>query len=290
MNNKNYTSINDVLKSEFAAKVVKLSLDGGFTCPNRDGLCGTRGCIFCSESGSGDFAGDRLDSLSSQISSQIKLLSRKWPKAKYIAYFQNFTNTYDSPENLRKIYEKAIDHENVVGLAIATRPDCLDDEVIELLGEFNQKTYLWVELGLQSIHEKTSRLIRRGYDLSVYDQAMEKLKQNNIKTVVHLILNLPGESKEDMVKSTQYVCQSGAWGLKLQMLNILKNTDLADFYEENPFPLMDADEYIALIGELLEIIPKEVIIHRLTGDGDKNSLIAPQWVINKRYVLNRING
>lgn len=290
MNNKNYTSINDVLKKEFNTKVVKLSLDGGFSCPNRDGLLGTRGCIFCSETGSGEFAGNRFESIKKQIDSQIELLRNKWPQAQYIAYFQNFTNTYDQVDNLRTLYEEALSHDKIIGLAIATRPDCLDDSVIELLSELNQKTYLWVELGLQTIHEKTSKFIRRGYPLEVYDQAVQKLHQHQIKTVVHLILNLPGESKEEMKESLAYVCESGVWGLKLQMLNILKRTDLALYYEQNPFDLMEADEYIEFIHQLLEIIPKDRVIHRLTGDGDRDSLIAPKWILNKRYVLNKING
>lgn len=290
MNNKNYTSINDVLKKEFNTKVVKLSLDGGFSCPNRDGLLGTRGCIFCSETGSGEFAGNRFESIKEQIDSQIELLRNKWPQAQYIAYFQNFTNTYDQVDNLRVLYEEALSHDKIIGLAIATRPDCLDNSVIELLSELNQKTYLWVELGLQTIHEKTSNFIRRGYPLEVYDQAVQKLHQHQIKTVVHLILNLPGESKEEMKESLAYVCESGVWGLKLQMLNILKETDLALYYEQNPFDLMEADEYIEFIHQLLEIIPKDRVIHRLTGDGDRDSLIAPKWILNKRYVLNKING
>ena len=290
MNNKKYISINDVLRKEFASKVVKLSLDGGFTCPNRDGKCGSKGCIFCSESGSGDFTASRSDSISQQLDSQIQLLKTKWPEAKYIAYFQNFTNTYDQIDRLRALYDRALKHKDVVGLAIATRPDCLDDDVVELLKEYNEKTYLWVELGLQTIHKDSASFIRRGYELPVYDQAIKKLSQANIKTVVHLILNLPGESKDHMKASVAYVCKSGVWGLKLQMLNILKGTDLAHYYKKHPFPLMEADEYIAFIHELLDIIPQELVIHRLTGDGDKNALIAPRWVLNKRYVLNRING
>ena len=289
MNHKNYTSINDVLQAEFGTKVVKLSLDGGFTCPNRDGTCGSQGCIFCSESGSGDFTSGRAFSIQRQISAQIDLLKPKWPKAQYIAYFQNFTNTYASVEVLRELYDAALSCEGVVGLAIATRPDCLDAEVLALLEEYQQKTYLWVELGLQTIHEETAKFIRRGYSLATYDEAVRNLQERKIKTVVHLILNLPQETRADMVTSVNYVCQSGIWGLKLQMLNILKDTDLADYYENHPFPLMEADEYIDSIHHLLETIPKEVVLHRLTGDGDKNSLIAPRWVLNKRYVLNRIN-
>lgn len=290
MNNKTYVSINDVLKDKFGGKVIKLSLDGGFTCPNRDGSRGSRGCIFCSESGSGDFAADRKLSIQQQIHAQIELLKPKWPDAQYIAYFQNFTNTYAPAEVLRELYDAALACDKVVGLAIATRPDCLDGSIVSLLEEYHQKTFLWVELGLQTIHEQSANFIRRGYPLAIYDGAMERLREKGIHAVVHLILNLPGETREDMIRTVQYVCDSGAWGLKLQMLNILRGTDLATFYEDHPFPLMEADEYIALIRELLEIIPKDMVIHRLTGDGDKSSLVAPRWILNKRYVLNRING
>ena len=289
MNNKKYISINDVLRETFGTKVVKLSLDGGFTCPNRDGTFGRGGCIFCSESGSGDFTSDKALSIAQQIAAQIELLKPKWPNAKYIAYFQNFTNTYALVDTFKKLYDAALSCDGIVGLAIATRPDCLDDDVLALLEEYNQKTYLWVELGLQSIHAHTASFIRRGYSLSVYDKAMKDLQARSIKTVAHLILNLPGETKADMAASVRYVCESGTWGLKLQMLNILKDTDLAEYYEHHPFTLMSADEYIDFIHQILDILPKDVVIHRLTGDGDKNSLIAPKWILNKRYVLNGIN-
>ena len=289
MNNKKYISINDVLRETFGTKVVKLSLDGGFTCPNRDGTFGRGGCIFCSESGSGEFTSDKALSIAQQIAAQIELLKPKWPNAKYIAYFQNFTNTYAPVDTLRRLYDAALACDGIVGLAIATRPDCLDSNVLALLEEYNQKTYLWVELGLQSIHAHTASFIRRGYSLPLYDQAVQNLRARSIKTVAHLILNLPGETKDDMAASVSYVCESGVWGLKLQMLNILKNTDLAAYYENHPFTLMSADEYIDFIHQLLDILPKDIVIHRLTGDGDKKSLIAPKWILNKRYVLNGIN-
>lgn len=289
MNHKPYISINDVLKDTFGEKIIKLSLDGGFSCPNRDGTCGIGGCSFCSETGSGEFAGSRSVSISEQIQEQIALLRPKWPSAKYIAYFQSFTNTYAPVERLRALYDEALAYPDVVGLAIATRPDCLSQEVLELLAEYQSRTYLWVELGLQTIHAHTAKRIRRGYSLDVYDHAMHELNRRGIRAVVHLILNLPGESAEDMHESVQYVVQSRAWGIKLQMLNILTGTQLAREYEEAPFPLMSADEYIALIRSLLALIPPTVIVHRLTGDGDKARLIAPRWVCNKRHVLNRIN-
>lgn len=288
MQNKFFYTLNDELKANFGTKIIKLSLDGGFTCPNRDGNCGTRGCIFCSTMGSGEYAGSRALSIHEQMRSQIELLQSKWHNAKYIAYFQNFTNTYDSVERLRALYDEALCFENVVGLAIATRPDCLDDEILEMLEEYNKKTFLWVELGVQSIHKKTADFIRRGYELSVFDKAMRDLNKLQIRTVVHLILNFPNESLQDMEASLRYVCNSGIWGIKLQMLNILKHTDLAHYFEKEPFYLRSADEYIELISHLLSKIPPNIVIHRLTGDGDKNQLIAPKWVLNKRYVLNGI--
>lgn len=288
MQNKFFYTLNDELKANFGTKIIKLSLDGGFTCPNRDGNCGTRGCIFCSTMGSGEYAGSRALSIHEQMRSQIELLQSKWHNAKYIAYFQNFTNTYDSVERLRALYDEALCFENVVGLAIATRPDCLDDEILETLEEYNKKTFLWVELGVQSIHKKTADFIRRGYELSVFDKAMRDLNNLQIRTVVHLILNFPNESLQDMEASVRYVCNSGIWGIKLQMLNILKHTDLAHYFEKEAFYLRSADEYIELISHLLSKIPPNIVIHRLTGDGDKNQLIAPKWVLNKRYVLNGI--
>lgn len=283
-----YFSLNSYLKHKFECKVVKLSIDGGFNCPNRDGSIAYGGCIFCSENGSGEFAGNRILSITKQMNDQIALLETKWPNSKYIAYFQNFTNTYDSVENLRKKYDEALSFPNVVGLAIATRPDCLNEDILKLLQEYNSKTFLWVELGLQSIHEKTAEFIRRGYPLKTFDKAMESLNQRRIKTVAHLILNLPGENFEDMRNSIEYVSNHGIWGLKLQMLNVLHSTDLAKTYLSDSFYLRTADEYIELVSNLLTYLPPNVVIHRITGDGKKESLIAPKWILNKRYVLNGI--
>lgn len=283
-----YFSLNSYLKNKFGCKVVKLSIDGGFSCPNRDGSIAYGGCIFCSENGSGEFAGDRKLSITQQMNDQIALLETKWPNSKYIAYFQNFTNTYDSVENLRKKYDEALSFPNVIGLAIATRPDCLNEDILKLLQEYNTKTFLWVELGLQSIHEKTAEFIRRGYPLKTFDKAMENLNRRRIKTVAHLILNLPGENFDDMRNSIEYVSNHGIWGLKLQMLNVLHSTDLAKSYLSDSFYLRTADEYIELVSNLLTYLPPSVVIHRITGDGKKESLIAPKWILNKRYVLNGI--
>ncbi|MGL5256613.1 MAG: TIGR01212 family radical SAM protein [Proteocatella sp.] len=283
-----YFSLNSYLKKKFGCKIVKLSIDGGFSCPNRDGKIAYGGCIFCSDHGSGEFAGDKHLPIHEQMQSQVSLLNTKWPDSKYIAYFQNFTNTYDSIENLRKKYDEALSFPNVVGLAIATRPDCLSEDVLALLEEYNSKTFLWVELGLQSIHEKTADFIRRGYPLKTFDKAMENLNFRKIKTVSHLILNLPGETFNDMRDSLEYVSNLGVWGIKLQMLNVLHSTDLEKNYLSESFYLRTADEYIELVSNLLTYIPSNIVIHRLTGDGKKESLLAPKWILNKRYVLNGI--
>jgi radical SAM protein (TIGR01212 family) len=259
--------------------VIKLSLDAGFTCPNRDGTKGTGGCIFCSAEGSGDFASD--------IPGQIRLLSKKWPSGKYIAYFQSHTNTYAPVEVLREKYYQALDYPDVVGIAIATRPDCLSPEVLELLSELNQKTFLWVELGLQTIHEDTALLINRCYPLSAFDHAVDELSSLHIKTVVHLILGLPGEAREDMMESVRYVCGKDIFGIKLHLMNVLKDTRLADFYPDR-IHIPKKEEYIKLVVDALEIIPKYITIHRVTADAPRHLLIAPEWGYEKRSILNGI--
>ncbi|MEG1930535.1 MAG: TIGR01212 family radical SAM protein [Anaerovorax sp.] len=275
-----YNTIGTYLKREFGCKIMKLSLECGFTCPNRDGTKGVGGCIFCSASGSGDFASD--------IPGQIELLKKKWPTGKYIAYFQSYTNTYAPVEILRQKYEEALRYPGVVGIAIATRPDCLSQEVLELLNELNQKTFLWVELGLQTIHEDTALLINRCYPLATFDEAMRNLTTLQIKTVVHLILGLPGETREDMFCSLKYICEKNIFGLKLHMLNVLKNTQLASFYPDKlSIPTME--DYIKLTVDLLEIIPPNITIHRLTADAPRNLLIAPEWSYKKHSILNGIN-
>lgn len=284
-----YYSLNNYLRNTFGDKVYKLSLDGGFTCPNRDGTIDTRGCIFCSEGGSGDFAESSLLSITEQIEQGKKRVENKIKSDKYIAYFQAFTNTYAPVEILRKKFFEAIRHKDIVALSIATRPDCLDDNILSLLDELNKIKPVFVELGLQTIHEKSAEYIRRGYPLSVYDEAVKKLKSISINIVVHVILGLPNESKTDMLETVSYVCKSGIDGIKLQLLHILKNTDLADEYYRGNVKTLELDEYIDIIKACVEIIPSDIVIHRLTGDGAKKDLIAPLWSADKKNVLNKIN-
>ena len=284
-----YLSFNKYLKDKFGQKVYKISLDGGFTCPNRDGKIDTRGCIFCSKGGSGDFAQNRNLSITEQIESGKKIVEKKIKSGKYIAYFQAFTNTYAPVEILRAKYSEAINHPDIVALSIATRPDCLGDDVIELLDEMNKIKPVFVELGLQTIHSDSAKYIRRGYSLEVYNEAVKKLKNIGVNIVVHIILGLPNESEEDMLESVKYVCQSQIDGIKLQLLHIIAGTDLAKDYEKGLFKTLEFDEYVELIAKCVAIIPKNIVIHRLTGDGAKKDLIAPLWSADKKRVLNAIN-
>ena len=284
-----YLSFSKYLKDKFGQKVYKISLDGGFTCPNRDGKAGTRGCIFCSKGGSGDFAESREMSITEQIESGKKKVEKKIKSGKYIAYFQAFTNTYAPVEMLRQKYEEAINHPDIVALSIATRPDCLGDDVLKLLDEMNKIKPVFVELGLQTIHQKSAKYIRRGYDLSVYDKAVRDLKKIGVNVVVHVILGLPNESENDMLETVKYVCESGANGIKLQLLHVIDGTDLAKDYEKGLFKTLEFDEYVDLIVKCVKIIPKDIVIHRLTGDGAKKDLIAPLWSADKKRVLNAIN-
>lgn len=284
-----YLSFNKYLKDKFGQKIYKISLDGGFTCPNRDGKTGTRGCIFCSKGGSGDFAESREMSITKQIESGKKKVEKKIKSGKYIAYFQAFTNTYAPVEMLRQKYEEAINHSDIVALSIATRPDCLGDDVLRLLDEMNKIKPVFVELGLQTIHQKSAKYIRRGYDLNVYDKSVRDLKKIGVNVVVHVILGLPNESENDMLETVKYVCESGANGIKLQLLHVIDGTDLAKDYEKGLFKTLEFDEYVNLIVKCVKIIPKDIVIHRLTGDGAKKDLIAPLWSADKKRVLNAIN-
>lgn len=283
-----YTSLNQYLKVRFGTKIYKIALDGGFTCPNRDGTLGTRGCIFCSKGGSGDFAENRALDIKTQIERGKSRVSGKIKNGKYIAYFQAFTNTYASVDRLESLYMQAIEHEDIVALSIGTRPDCLGDEVIELLERLNKIKPIFVELGLQTIHENTAKYIRRGYELSVYDDAVRRLHKAGLNVVTHLIIGLPDETKDDMLKSVEYVCNVTD-GIKLQLLHILKGTDLEEQYNAGKIKVLTLDEYCDIICDCIKIIPKNVVVHRLTGDGAKKDLIAPLWSADKKNVLNTLN-
>lgn len=283
-----YYSLNDYFKNTFNEKVYKVSIDAGFSCPNRDGTISTGGCIFCSESGSGEFAGTRHKSITEQIDEQLEFISHKFPTGKVIAYFQNFTNTYGDINRLEKIYNEAISHPRVLGLSIATRPDCLPEEVLTLLDTLNKKTTLWIELGLQTSNDFVARAINRGYNTNIYTDAMIKLKALNIKVITHIIIGLPFSTLEDEINTAILARNLGTWGVKLHLLYLLKNTKLETLYNTGAFTLLELDDYIHRVISILEILPKDVVIHRLTGDGDKNSLIGPLWSLNKRNVLNSI--
>ena len=284
-----YYSFNRYLRERFGCKVYKISINGGFTCPNRDGTLGTRGCIFCSAGGSGDFAESPKLSITQQIEKGKERVKNKIKSGKYIAYFQAFTNTYAPVEALRKKFTQAINHPDIVMLSVATRPDCLPEEVIELLKELNEIKPVCVELGLQTIHEKSAEYIRRGYKLECYDNAVKRLKAAGLEVVCHIILGLPGETKSDMLESVDYACKSGIDGIKLQLLHVLKGTDLAKDYESGKFKVLTMDEYLDILKSCLDIIPKNIVIHRLTGDGAKKDLIAPLWSADKKRVLNAVS-
>ena len=284
-----YYSLNKYLRDTFGDKVYKLSLNAGFTCPNRDGKLGTKGCIFCSAGGSGDFAESSSLSITQQIERGKERVAKKIKSGKYIAYFQAYTNTYAPVEILKSKYMEAVNHKDIVALSVATRPDCLGDDVLKLLDEINKIKPVFVELGLQTIHERTARYIRRGYTLDVYDKAVSDLKNIGINIVVHLILGLPGETKQDMLDSVKYVCESGIDGIKLQLLHVLKNTDLEKDYAQGKFKTLEMDEYLDILKSCVDIIPDNIVIHRLTGDGAKKNLISPLWSADKKKVLNAIN-
>lgn len=284
-----YYSFNRYLRERFGCKVYKISINGGFTCPNRDGTLGTRGCIFCSAGGSGDFAEDPKLSITKQIENGKKRVRNKIKDGKYIAYFQAFTNTYAPVSVLREKFTEAINRPDIVMLSVATRPDCLPDEVIELLKKLNKIKPVTVELGLQTIHKKSADYIRRGYDLECYDNAVRRLKEAGIEIVCHIILGLPGESKNDMLESVDYACKNGIDGIKLQLLHVLKGTDLEKDYRAGKFETLTFEEYLDIIKDCVKIIPKNIVIHRLTGDGAKKDLIAPLWSADKKRVLNAVS-
>ena len=279
--------MNSCLRENYGEKIYKLALDGGFTCPTRDGKLDTRGCIFWS-GGSGDFAGPVGDNVKEAIEMAKKIIADKGGR-KFIAYFQSFTGTYAPVERLRALYRKTIEHPEIVALSIGTRPDCLSDEVISLLADLNRTKPVWVELGLQTIHESTAEYIRRGYPLAVFDDALRRLHVAGITVIVHMILGLPGETPEMMVETARYIGQSGAEGIKFQLLHVLAGTDLAEDYRNGLFRVLSLEEYIRVLEQCIEIIPADMVIHRLTGDGAKRNLIAPLWSADKKHVLNEIN-
>ncbi len=282
--------LSEVLKEEYGEKIYRLTLSSGCTCPNRDGSLSYGVCTFCSEEGSGEFAADYA-SVEQQIDEAKKRIAGKTDAKKFIAYFQSFTNTYGDVQRLSKLYEETIRRDDIVILALGTRPDCLGEDVLEMLRNLNQIKPVWVELGLQTIQEKTSKRINRQYPLSVFAEAYQKLKAEGITVIVHVIFRLPGESREDMLKTIQYLSELEPEldGIKIQMLNILKGTKMSEEYLQNSFPLLSLEEYAALVKESIRILPENIVIHRMSGDGPGNLLIEPKWIRNKKKVLNTIN-
>lgn len=288
-NGKPYHSLDYMLRRRFGEKIYKVSLNGGMTCPNRDGTLGNRGCIFCSAGGSGDFAGSASLSITEQIDGQKLLLEKKRPAGKYIAYFQAYTNTYGPIDQLEGIFLEALNHPDIVGLSIGTRPDCLGDDVLALLEKLQQRSPLWVELGLQTIHPDTARYIRRGYELPCFETAVANLRRIHAEVVVHTILGLPGETPDRIFQTMDYLNQQDIQGIKLQLLHVLAGTDLAIDYEKGLFEVYSMEEYLDLLIGCLERLRPDIIIHRMTGDGPKSLLLAPTWSSNKRTVLNTLH-
>ena len=280
-------SVNEYYRRRFGCKVYKLSLDGGFTCPNRDGTLGTGGCIFCS--GSGEFAQGECGSVALQLERAKALVERKNPGGKYIAYFQAFTGTYAPVEQLRRLYLEAIACDDIVGLAIGTRPDCLDGEVVELLREINGIKPVSLELGLQTAHDTTARYIRRGYETSVYRDAVTRLKAAGLEVVTHIIIGLPGETAEMAVQTTRYAVESGTDGVKFHLLHVLRGTDLEAEYRAGKFQCLEMGEYARILDACLGVLQENTVVHRITGDGAKRDLIAPRWSADKKHVLNYLN-
>ncbi|BAH05163.1 TIGR01212 family radical SAM protein [Clostridium kluyveri] len=286
---KAYYNLNYYLRKKFGCKVFKISLDGGFSCPNRDGKISSGGCIFCSERGSGDFAGNRNLSITEQFYNIKKMMNKKWKQGKYIAYFQAYTNTYAPIEILREKYEEAMSQEGVVGMAIATRPDCLEANVLELLHEFNEKTYIWVELGLQTSNEYTARKINRGYNLYTFEKAVYNLRKKNIDVVAHVIMGLPGENQSDMINTVKYISNQDIQGVKFHLLHLMKHTPMVKLYNEGKLKFMRQQEYVDIICMALSNIRSDVVIHRLTGDSPRDLLIEPKWSLKKWEILNEID-
>ncbi len=286
---KPYCSLDYYLREQFGEKVYRLSLNAGLTCPNRDGTLGNRGCIFCSGHGSGDFAAAPAGSVTRQIEAARIQVAKKRNCRKFIAYFQAYTNTYGPLPYLRKIFFEAIRHPDIVALSIATRPDCLPEEVLDLLTELARIKPVWIELGLQTIHPRTSSFIRSGFSLECYETSVHRLQERHIPVITHVILGLPGETKQDMLETIDYLAGLGIDGIKLQLLHILTDTDLYTYYQEHPFPLLSMEDYCELVMECIEHLPPDMVIHRITGDGPARLLFAPLWSLRKRHVLNQIH-
>jgi uncharacterized protein len=287
---KRYYTWNHHLKSHFGEKIIKIPLDGGFDCPNRDGKAAYGGCTFCSQSGSGDFAGSRRDDIITQFHTVKERMHAKWKKGKYLGYFQAFSNTYAPVEKLKEMYETVLNQEGVVGLAIATRPDCLPDDVVEYLADLNKRTYLWVELGLQTVHERTAMLINRAHDYPTYVEGVNKLRKHNIRVCTHIIDGLPLETPEMMMETAREVAKLDVQGIKIHLLHLLKKTPMVKQYEQGMLEFLDFDTYVNLVCDQLEVIPSDMMIHRLTGDGPSDLLIGPMWSLNKWKVLNAIDS
>lgn len=287
---KRYYSLNYFLRKKFNTKVFKISLDAGFSCPNRDGTISRGGCAFCSERGSGDFAGDRSFSISRQFLDIKDMMRKKWKDGKYIAYFQAYTNTYASVEVLKKKYDEAVNEDGVTALAIATRPDCLSAGTLDLLCKYNERLYTWVELGLQTSKEETAKIINRGYTNDVFENAVSELRKRNIDIVVHIIFGLPGENKEDMINTVRYVSKLGIQGVKFHLLHLMKGTPLVNLYREGKLRFLEQEEYVDIICDAISILPQNIVIHRLTGDAPRSLLIGPTWSLKKWEVLNDIDS
>ncbi|MGL5756862.1 MAG: TIGR01212 family radical SAM protein [Paraclostridium sp.] len=287
--NKRYHTWNYYLRSTFGEKVFKVSINAGFSCPNIDGTITYGGCTYCSKEGSGDFAGNPNDNLIKQFEDIKQMMHKKWHSAKYIGYFQAFTNTHAPVDILKEKYETVLNLDDVIGLSISTRPDCLPDDVIEYLAELNKKTNLWVELGLQTIHDKTSKIINRGHDYNTFLEGIEKLKKHNIKTIVHIINGLPGEDYNMMMETAKAVADLGVHGIKIHLLHVLKNTPMEKMLKNKSFDLMEKNDYVNLVCDQLEILPPEMIVHRLTGDGKRDEMVGPMWSLKKWEVLNSID-
>jgi len=285
-----YYSLNEYLKNEFGQKLYKLSLNGNMTCPNRDGTLGDRGCIFCSEGGSGDFAPKGDMPIDEQIETAKSRVNGKFSGDKYIAYFQAYTNTYASTQYLKELFGKVIQRDDIVALSIATRPDCLPDDVLELIARLNEKKPVWVEIGFQTANENTAKYIRRGYTNNCFEDAVKKLNRIGVHIVTHIILGIPNENERDMLNTVDYVAHCGAQGVKIQLLHILRNTDLCDNYQNGRFEALTMEQYIDLLAKCIERLPYDMVVHRITGDGPKNLLVAPLWSADKKRVLNSINA